>query len=207
MVSSFRVFVSLLAVGCCCLALDGLLPTEEIDTRVDHFVETDGSLAYGVPLSGGEMDTCSLEDNELRALQPKTPVVVQRTLILSRCVGVKPIRCMGLVCLSDTTDATIIADSYIEAAMHYAYGDRYSSVSDLAKEYPAYSPEIRRWPPIRGGLSLARYSVRLPDRLVILDSDGNALTSRTCGSDGGYCEKVSSGQLKEGIEQVISRSW
>ena len=186
---SLKAIAILLVVGYCGLALDGLLPTEEMDTHVHHLLKTTDSVVYGVPGTGGELATCSIADEEFRQLQPNTEIVVLRTLILGRCVGVNQVRCLGLVCSSGSKDA-INTDSFVRNAIQYAYGERYSTVGELARVYPGYSPQIRRWPDVRGFLGSVRYSVRLPEELVILDKDGNALTSRECGSDEGFCQRV-----------------
>lgn len=187
--SSLKAIAILLIVGYCGLALDSLLPTEEMDTHVHHLLETTDSVVYVVPGSGGELATCSIADKEFRQLQPNTEIVVLRTLILSRCVGVSQLRCQGLVCSSGSKDA-INTDTFVRNAIHYAYGDRYSTVGELAKNYPGYSPQVRRWPDVRGSWGSVRYSVRMPEQLVIVDKDGNAVTSRKCGSDEGLCQRV-----------------
>ncbi len=205
MLRGLIVLVILVAIGWCLLALEGMLPTDEMDTRVHHFLKSANSLVYVVPDSGGELGTCPIEDNKLWALQPGTEIVVEKTLILGRCVSIKPIRCVGHMCSSGTNDV-INADHFIQNAILYVYGDKYANLGELRKEYPGFSPQIRRWPMVRMFWSPVRYSVRLPEKLAILDGNGNTMTTRECGSDEGYCQKILPSQIEEEITDDTSLS-
>jgi len=171
------------------LLVDRLLPREEMDTHVHQLNQPTGPLVYGVPLSGGELDTCALDTDELSALWPHAEIVVERTLLLGRCVSVKPIRCVGMMC-SPLGSRKIDADALVQKALHVAYGEEYENIASLSADHPGYSPQVRRWPIIREPLVPERYSIRLPEQLVIFDKDANFITTRKCGSTGGYCQAV-----------------
>ncbi len=177
--------VIFLVVVCGALVVDSLLPTEELDSDVHHFLKNGDVLAYIVPLTGGELDTCSIAGKELQAVKVKTKISVQRTPIFGRCVDIKPIRCISFVC-SSGTHGTIDADTFFRNAIHYAYGERYSNLSELMKDFHEYHPQIRQWPTVRLWVPV-RYSVRLPEEIVIVNEEGNVQTSRKCGSSESYC--------------------
>ncbi len=205
MLRSLIVLVILVVIGLCLLALEGMLLTEEMDAHVHHFVKSANSLAYIVPESGGEIDTCPIEDDKLWALQQGAEIVVKKTLILGRCVSIKPIRCVGYMCSSGTNDV-INADHFIQNVIRYAYRNKYANLGELRKEYPGFSPQIKRWPIIRIFWSPVRYSVRLPEKLVILDRDGKIWTTRECGSAEGYCQKILPGQVEITDDTSLSGS-
>ena len=98
MSNRLKAIVLLLAFGSCMLAFDSLLPTKEIDVTVNHLAKPGDVLVYNIPFSGGELDTCPIGKNELRALPPKAEIVVLMTAIFGRCVGVKPIPTDELEC-------------------------------------------------------------------------------------------------------------
>jgi hypothetical protein len=173
----------------CFWAVDGLLPVEEMDTHIHHFLKEKDSLAYIVPGTGGGMDTCPVAHNDSRQLQPNAEIVVMRTLIFSRCVGVKPIRCLDIVCSSGHDDA-IDANTFLREAIRYSYGDKYSTANELVDDYPGYFPEIRRWPRVRNPLIPVRYSMRSPEKLIIFSKDGGILMSRACEHADGLCKRV-----------------
>ncbi len=181
--------ITLFAIACFWPAVDNLLPAEETDTHVHHFLEGKDALAYVVPGTGGGVETCSITQDASSQLQQGDEIVVTRTPVFGRCIGIKPMRCLGLVCAPDHDD-TMDADSLLREAISYSYRDRYSNADELANDHPGYSPQIRRWPDVRDSLSPKRYSVRLPEQLVIFDKDGKLRTSRTCGHVGGLCSKI-----------------
>lgn len=171
------------------LLLDRLLPRQEMDAYVHQLTQSTEPLVYSVPLSGGELDTCSLDASELSALWPHAEIVVEKTLLLGRCVSVEPILCVGMVC-SPPRSRKIDANALIQKALHVAYGEEYVNIASLSADHPGYSPQVRRWPIIREPLVPERYSVRLPEQLVIFDKDANFITTRKCGSVDGYCQTV-----------------
>ncbi len=180
--------ITLFAIACFWPVVDNLLPAEETDTHVHHFLE--GKVAYMAPGTGGGMETCSVTLDASRQLQQGDEIVVTRTPVFGRCTGIKPMRCWGLVCSADHDD-TVDADQLLREAIRFTYRNTYSNAGELADDHPGYSPEIRRWPAVRGGpWSLRRYSVRLPGQLVIFGEDGALQTSRTCGHTGGLCRKI-----------------
>lgn len=170
------------------LQLVSWLPVEQMDTTVYRQSNSKNSITYSIPLTAGEDATCTVPDEKFEALKPGTKIVVT-TSIFGNCLDVGEIRCQKSVCSSET-ESIIDADRFILSAMQYAYGDKYPSVGILSDDYPGYLPQIRRWPKVRHVLSSERYSVRLPEELVILDKEGKALTSRRCGASEGYCEMV-----------------
>ncbi|WP_143098437.1 hypothetical protein [Variovorax sp. OK605] len=184
----FKFAASLLIVGSCMLSLAFFLPVEQMDTHVYGHSNPSNSIAYAIPGTAGVMARCTVPDQSIQAMKPDTEIVV-KTSILGTCIDVGEIRCQNLVCSSEA-QGIIDADQFIRGAMQYAYGDKYQSVGILSHENPGYLPQIRRWPNVRHVLSPERYSVRLPDQLVILDKEGKALTSRRCGATQGYCQGV-----------------
>ncbi len=160
----------------------------EIDTNVLSLRKEDQSVIYFVPRTAGGTENCSVPAATFITLHEGDEIVVLRTSFLNRCAGVRKITCQGVLC--SFRQETINADNLIQEALKLEYRGRYKTASELAADFPGYSPEVRRWPDIRSRVFEPRYSVRLPDRLMIFDTRGTYLTSRECGSVEGLCKKV-----------------
>ncbi len=92
----------ILAFGSCVLAIDGLFPTEEIDTTVNHLSKQGDVVFFNVPLSGGELGSFPIgKDAVLQALSPRAEVIVQKSAVLGRCVSIKPLPTEELECRRD----------------------------------------------------------------------------------------------------------
>lgn len=80
-------------------------------------------------------------------------------------------------------------EELITAAIQYEYPDIYSSSADLKADYPSFSPEVYYWADLTAeagnqfwnkffGYKL--FSVRLPEKIVLVASNGIARFSRNC---------------------------
>lgn len=180
---------TILATICLWTIVDRLLPAEEMDSRVLQLLEDEDSLTYVIYGTGGGVGTCPIPHGDSLVLQQHTEIVAIRTPIFGTCIDVKPTICKDLLCSSEH-DVAIDVVSLLSKAIQYSYGDEYLTVNELFQDYPGYTPEIRKWPIVRSPIYPVRYSVRMPEQLVIFDKYGRSMTSRTCGSVEGYCEKI-----------------
>lgn len=186
------VFALLLAFIISWPIFDFLLPRTEMDSRVIHIDRQRSSLTYHIYGTAGAVGKCSITPGNSQQLQQGAEFIALRTPIFGRCVGAKPITCNGLLC-SSGDEGDINANSLLDKAIQNLYGDRYLTVNGLVADYLGYAPEVRRWPNVRSRIppTRVRYSVRMPDRLVIFDSNGEWQTSRSCGTVEGLCRAVS----------------
>ncbi|WP_412480935.1 hypothetical protein [Azonexus sp. IMCC34839] len=74
------------------LIVDTLLPPERIETAVHPMTYRHGSaiVDYVIPLSGGDMGRCATDDKTFLDLAPLDAIIVERTALFSRCLGVRP---------------------------------------------------------------------------------------------------------------------
>ncbi len=169
------------------LALDRLF-LKEIDTSALRLLNEDKSILYVVPLTAGATESCPASTDTFVNLLENDEIVVLRTSILNRCAGVRKMICRGILCSFRTEK--INARNLLQEAINLEYKGQYQAVSELAADFPGYYPEVRRWPDIRHSSFPPRYSVRLPDRLMIFDMTGTYLTTRHCGAAEGLCKNV-----------------
>lgn len=178
------------------LLLDNFLPTEKIQTEVHHSTvggKSSGEIFYIVPLTGGVMESCAVKEEIVRKFPLNSDIFVEKTAILNRCIGV------------DLPSVPIDSARFVETAIRYSYGDIYSSLDELRADYPGFTPRVRLW----GSdfwlfpESFRRYSVELPEELVILDTYGTPRATRSCGSVEGDCELVMPAHPEKGIVGTI----
>ena len=196
MATNFRSIAIFIGAGLCILLIDTFLLKEEIDTTVARIEKGGRQLVFNIPESGGEEYSCSVGKDESQALTSGAEVLVERTLLRGLCVSVKPIHCERVVC-SSGPENKLDSEALLKQSIHIAYRGKYENFVSLAADHPGYSPQIRRWPVVRGPLSSELYSVRLPDQLVIFDRDANFRTTRECGSHEGYCQKINQVLVKK----------
>lgn len=189
MATNLKNIAIIFVAGLCILVIDTFLLREEIDTTVARVEKGGRQLVYNIPESGGDEGSCSVGEDKSQVLTSGAEVIVERTLLRGRCVSVKPIHCEGVVC-SSGRDNKIDSEALLKQSLRIAYRGKYENFVSLAADHPGYSPQIRRWPIVRGPLSSELYSVRLPDQLVIFDRDANFRTTRECGSVEGFCQKI-----------------
>ena len=168
--------------------LDSVLPTSKIETSVQSVDKSKQTIIYNVPLSGGDIDTCSADLDVIETLHHNSPVVIETTAILGKCRATLP-------------SWPVDVNKLIRIAVSYASHDNYANIEDLRRDYPGFTPRIRLWreDPWFMPASFRRYSVQLPEKLVIFDPDGNVRTTRTCGTVGGDCEAVAPIHPERGI--------
>jgi hypothetical protein len=79
----------------------------------------------------------------------------------------------------------------IESAIRGAYPSIYTNLGDLRKDYPNFTPRVRRWSDDLSFLfGAGDYAVRLPEEEVIVAPNGQVKTTRKCGSLEAECELV-----------------
>ena len=92
----------------------------------------------------------------------------------------------------------------IQSAIEYSYSSIYTDLSDLRKDYPGFTPRIRRWSPILVFLfGQGLYAVQMPEEEVLITSEGEAKTSRTCGGVGADCQLVAPRDRKLGVVGTV----
>ncbi len=79
-------------------------------------------------------------------------------------------------------------DLLIQSAINFSYKESYKNLEDLRKDYPNFTPNIRRWSSrlavFFGGVL---YAVSLPEEDVITQFNGEVRTTRECGSVESRC--------------------
>ena len=86
----------------------------------------------------------------------------------------------------------------VDRAIQYGYPRQYKSLDELRIDYPDFVPEVEHWSEYgsailyysKVGWGLGRFSISLPDMLVVIDENGNPEATRRCGTVEGYCELV-----------------
>lgn len=96
-------------------------------------------------------------------------------------------------------DARLIQD-----AIQFSYPSIYSDLSELRKDYPGFTPRLRRWSDdliflFDEGL----YAVQMPEEEVLVTADGRAKTTRGCGSVGSDCTLVAPKNLELGVAGTV----
>lgn len=169
-------FAVILAV----IILDSTLPTNKMETRVSSIDTSNGRLTYVIPLTAGDVDKCSADKNVMAALSRNSQVVIEKTALFERCNASLP-------------SWPVDVDKFVQRAVRRTSADNYANIEALRIDYPGFTPHIRLWGDDPWYLSarLRRYSVQMPEEVVIFDPDGNVTTTRTCGTVGGYCKIVS----------------
>jgi len=188
----------LLAFVATLLLLDYFLPPDRMDTTTytSTFSATSGGvIVYGLPLTGGGMASCNVSAEMVREIPERSEVVVASSAIFGRCTGVYPF----------AEPQGIDRARFVETAIRHAFNDVYASLDELRADYPGFTPRIRFWgsDPWYQPASWRRYSVQLPDELVILDSAGVVRTTRSCGSSEGDCEVVAPAHTERGIVGTV----
>ena len=84
----------------------------------------------------------------------------------------------------------------VEAAVRAIYPGTYETLEELRRDYPGFSTRVRRWGP-------NRFSVDMPDELVILDAQGKIHATRNCGSTEGDCEQVIPAKPELGVVGTV----
>ena len=78
-----------------------------------------------------------------------------------------------------------------QAAIQYAYPSIYSDLSDLRKDYPGFTPRVRRWSEdLVFLLGEGLYAVRMPEEEVLVTANGEFKAFRRCGHEGSDCTLV-----------------
>jgi hypothetical protein len=182
------IFVFFLGV----LFFDHALPTNKIETTVHHVDKSNRAIIYNVSLSGGGVESCSVDDGIIAKLHPNCPIVIETTAILGKCKATLP-------------SWPVEADKLIKVAVRYASYGNYANIEQLRKDYPGFTPRIRLWGEDHWFMpvSFRRYSVQMPKKLVIFDSDGNFLTTRDCGTVGGDCKPVTPVHPERGMVGTV----
>jgi hypothetical protein len=92
----------------------------------------------------------------------------------------------------------------IRSAIQYAYPSVYDHLSDLRKDYPGFTPRIRRWSDNLVFLfGEGLYAVQMPEEEVLITADGTVKTTRTCGSEGADCDLVPPAKPELGVVGTV----
>lgn len=183
----------ILAFGSCVLALDALLPTEEIDTTVNHLTKQSDVLFFNVPLSGGELGSCLIgKDAELQALSPRAEIMVQKTAVLGRCVGIKPLPTEELECRRN------------QRAAQYQKAIELEQQRKLAEAESMYSEVCNSYEPPNHEEDPCKASLRLHHRLEKTYASVMAALSEYKSRTGKYPDSLSAvlPELPEGMREV-----
>lgn len=86
----------------------------------------------------------------------------------------------------------------INRAIRYGFSALYDNLEALRKDYPDFTPEVKHWSGqgsaylhyLHMGAGLGRYSIRLPDQLIIVDASGQPESSLLCGSGKADCVTI-----------------
>lgn len=135
MTNSYKTIFKLLAGIILIITIDYLLPTETIETSIDSMtpIKLVSQLVYGVPFGGGKQDSCWVKDDALRALQPKTEIIIETTAIFNRCVSIKPIPAEELECRKNFMETQYRQAIALERQLKM--GDAYAIHSKLCNSY------------------------------------------------------------------------
>ena len=85
--------LTLAGIALAALIVDALLPPERIETEVHpiSYLHADSVVDYAIPLSGGDMGRCAIDENTFLDLAPLDAIIVERTALFSRCLGIRRI--------------------------------------------------------------------------------------------------------------------
>lgn len=86
----------------------------------------------------------------------------------------------------------------INNAIQYGFNALHKNLDSLRQDYPDFTPEVKHASPngsaylhyLGIGDGLGKFSIRLPDQLVIVDSNGHPETRHACGTETADCEVV-----------------
>ncbi len=83
--------LTLAGIALAALIVDSLLPPERIETAVHpiSYLHADSVVAYAIPLSGGDMGHCAIDEKTFLDLAPLDAIVVERSPLFGRCLGVR----------------------------------------------------------------------------------------------------------------------
>jgi hypothetical protein len=82
-------------------------------------------------------------------------------------------------------------EELIDAAIRYDYARVYSNLAEFKADYPSFTPEVHYWADLTGEagnqffnkfVGFTRFNVRLPEEVVVVATNGEALFSRRCSS-------------------------
>lgn len=98
-------------------------------------------------------------------------------------------------------------EATINNAIRFAYQSFYTDLNTLRRDYAKFKPSVSHWSEygsatlhyLQAGWGLGYFSIRLPDKLVIINADGVPSTTRDCGSVGGRCELIPPDQPELGV--------
>lgn len=86
----------------------------------------------------------------------------------------------------------------INKAIQYGFNSIHDNLDSLRQDYPNFTPEVKHWSPhgsaylhyLDIGEGLGKFSIRLPDQLIIVDSEGHPETHLSCGTETDVCEVI-----------------
>jgi hypothetical protein len=98
-------------------------------------------------------------------------------------------------------------EAVINNAIRFAYQSFYTDLNALRRDYSKFNPSVSHWSEygsatlhyLHIGWGLGYFSIRLPDKLVVIDADGEPHATRKCGSVEGRCELIPPDQPELGI--------
>ncbi|THF55606.1 hypothetical protein [Pseudothauera rhizosphaerae] len=176
------------------LVADTVVPPHWIDTVVGHRTIRDGRIFYIIPSTGGAPDSCEPADPSI--YRPGDSITVTRSKFLRRC-AVSP-DCLGLNCSQPDRERLI------QAAIGHRYPSIYRDLHDLRRDYPDFTPRIRRWSDEWTFLfGKGLYAVQMPEEEVIVTADGQAKTMRECGRADARCSLVAPRNPEFGIVGTV----
>ena len=85
--------LTLTSIALAALIVDSLLPPERIETAVHpiSYLHADSVVAYAIPLSGGDIGRCAIDEKTFLELAPLDSIVVKRSALFGRCLGIRRI--------------------------------------------------------------------------------------------------------------------
>lgn len=86
----------------------------------------------------------------------------------------------------------------INTAIRYGFNSIHENLTSLRQDYPGFTPEVKHWSQkgsaylhyLDIGEGLGKFSIRLPDQLIIVDSNGRPESRHACGTDAVDCEVI-----------------
>ncbi len=85
--------LTLAGIAFATLIIDALLPPERIETAVHpmSYMHAESVVDYAIPLSGGDMGRCAIDEKTFLGLAPLDAIIVERTALFDRCLGIRRI--------------------------------------------------------------------------------------------------------------------
>ena len=105
-----------------------------------------------------------------------------------------------LVCLAGCSRSISDDACLINSAIQFSYPSIYADLSDLRKDYPGFTPRVRRWSDDAMFLfGEGLYAVQMPEEEVLVTVDGKAKAARRCGGSEADCTIIAPDRPELGV--------